>query len=219
MLRTALALCTVAGLAVTSASASVIASGSLSSATGGIITGGSYATHGFVLQWTVVDNGNSTWTYTYDFFRADGSPVSMPGVSHMTIELSDNFTLADLIGVGPTVQDTILGTFSGGPGDPGWPGGSMFGGKFETTSDPLSLSITTTRLPMWGSFYVKGGSTSFAYNADFLAVAANRHDYWDVPVDGSGNPLDLVLVPNMIPTPGALALLGVGGLLAGRRRR
>jgi hypothetical protein len=221
MIRTALAFCTLAGLAVSSASATVIATGSLSSATGAVVAGGNYANTngGFVIAWTVIDNSNGTWTYRYTFNRLNGNPVTMPGVSHLTLQLSDNFTTNDLIGVGPTVQQTTLGTFSGGPADPGWPGGSLFGIKLDFTSNPMTAELTTNRLPMWGSFYVKGGASSFAYNADFLAVAANQHDYWNPPVDGLGNPLALILVPNVIPTPGAVALLGVGGLLAGRRRR
>jgi hypothetical protein len=220
MLRSALALLIVAGLAVAPATASVI-TGSLTTSNGGITAGGNYtnANGGFVISWTITNNGNGTWTYQYNFNRLNGGLVVGPGVSHIILELSPNFTQADLISTGSTIQTTTLGTFGAGPSNPGWPGGTLGGVKFDTTSNPSGITFTTNREPMWGSFYVKGGSSSFAYNADFNGPVVNKLDYTNPAVDSNGNPLRMILVPDTIPTPGALVALGLGGLVAARRRR
>ncbi len=220
MLRCAILLSVVAGLAVAPASASVI-TGSLTTANAGITAGGNYtnANGGFVISWTITNNGNGTWTYQYDFTRLNGNRVRQPGVSHIILELSPNFTEDDLLSTGNTIKTTTFGTFSGGPSNPGWPGGSISGVKFDNTSDPIGIVFTTNREPMWGSFYVKGGSSSYAFNADFNAAVANKLDYFNPAVDSNGNPLRMILVPDTIPTPGALVALGLGGLVASRRRR
>ena len=220
LIRTRLGIAALAaGTCIGAADASVI--GSLSTATGGVIGGGNYSATagGFAIHWNITQNMDTTWTYIYSFTNAAGQPRTGPGVSHIVLELSENFTPADLLSVGSGIQTTTFGTFGPHPSNPGFPTAQTLSGvKFDVNA--ATISFNTTRAPMWGSFYTKGGSSSYAYNADINGPVVNRQQYWTPAVDASGSPLDMILVPDtLIPSPGPLALAGLAGLVATRRRR
>jgi hypothetical protein len=170
------------------------------------------------LDWEVSDNPDGSWHYEY-VFNVEPSPET----SHFILELSLGVTEADILNL--TVTDSFgdveVGVFGPAPGNPGIPG-SIFGIKIdETAGNPLTINFDIFRAPVWGDFYAKGGSTSFAYNAGFLAA-----DPGNPPVNGSL--LDHILRPDTIPTGGvpelsSLAAWGVclagAGLVAYRRNR
>lgn len=204
--------------AVGSNAHATVLTGSLSTATGGLLAGGNYATGGFVISWNISDNPNGTWNYNYTFTRPNGSEVSGPAVSHIILQLSQTFTPSDLLSFNNSnIESVEFGSFGPGPSNPGIPG-SLSGLKFNT-DDPFTISFVTTRAPMWGSFYVKGGSSSFAFNEDFGAIVANPNNYNAPAMDALGNLLNMILVPNTVPAPTAAGVLALGGLVATRRRR
>ena len=137
--------------------------------------------------------------YYYEF-TASGKPA----LSHFILQVSE--AGGDLPGFdptnpmdfdnGPTVAEPpdLFGPASGNPGFPA--GKSMWGIKFEDDMPLWIIEFDSYRLPMDGSFYAKGGDTSFAYNS------------------GLGDPDGaFILVPDTsyVPVPGAV-LLGILGL-------
>jgi hypothetical protein len=207
-------------------SASMVVSGSLSTPAGdGLIGGDRWAAvpppasaRGFEITWEVSQNGDGTWHYEYELLNDMSDPLS-PAVSHAIFQLSENISPDDIFNLGGNAVSTEFGTLGPGPGNPGIPG-SIFGFKIETDGvSPTTLSFDSTRAPMWGDFYAKGGSASFAYNVHFGVAVANPNDFKNPALDASGNTLFKILVPDTIPTPGATALLAAAGLVAGRRRR
>jgi hypothetical protein len=74
---------------------------------------------------------------------------------------------------------------------------------------------------MWGDFYTKSGFSqskvsqgewNYAYNVDIGVDVANLHNYMGTPVDALGNELFKIIVPNTIPEPATITLLGSAGL-------
>jgi hypothetical protein len=203
-----------AALAMAGANAqAVMYTGSLSTAGGGIVAGGSWpGTAGVTLSWVVQDVGPN-WQYSYTF----SSPV--PNMSHIIFELSAGVTSLVTNPPADLYTTSTPGDFGPGPSNPGMPG-TMYGVKFDVVSgsNPFTVTFVSDRSPVWGDFYAKGGASSFAYNAGFLAA-----DPTDPPSDGSIN--NHILRPDTngpppaVPVPPTVALALVGGLTAGIGRR
>jgi len=192
----------------------------------GLIGGGDYApppdSDGYCVHWDIAQNNDGTWHYIYTFLDQDDRELS-PATSHFIIQLSENIDPEeDLFNFsGDIEEDPEFGAFGPGSGNPGFPTGeSIFGMKINLAGDQLSVEFDSTRQPMWGDFYAKGGSSSFAYNADLGVDVANPNDYNGTPVDDAGAPLAKVLVPDtLVPEPGTLALLAAAAFLRRSRRR
>lgn len=222
--NTALSAIAVASLMAASPAALADFSGTLTSSPGGGLTSGvnwADTAGGFQISWDVGPNGNGTWNYAYQISALQGANLT-PALSHLIIELSQNITSADIFNLQGVNADLEFGTFGPHPSNPSFPvGKSIFGVKLDMNGDDkvISFSFDSTRQPMWGDFYSKGGPTSYAYNKDLGVAVANVNDYASPAVDASGAPLAKILVPDTIPTPGAFAVLGVAaGLSMGRRR-
>lgn len=97
---------------------------------------------------------------------------------------------------------------------------------FENTgiNTGVFLAPGTDASPGFGS-YSSGGILSLVdLNLDFVVDADGllRLEFWETFVDNPGSAdaiLNGTLTVQYIPTPGALAVLGLGGLVATRRRR
>jgi hypothetical protein len=182
------------------------------SATTGLASGGNWTTPTFIAWDIALNNSGTGYRYTYTF---DGSGA--PGVSHFIVGLSNScttFTTTARTGANECIWNldatglNEIGNFGQtGGSNPGIPG-SMYGIKFNTGADPITITFESSRIPMWQNFYAKGGSDSYVYNKGFGSTTSPN--YFIAGVDSRD-----------VPEPGFYGLLslGVAGLWAAYRRR
>ena len=218
----------VAAIVLLQSEASLQASivGSLSShVANGISSGGEWGLNedGFQIKWTISQNDDQSWHYKYDFFKANGDPLRKL-ISHFDFSLSDNIIADDLYNFGSDIGEITFGTFGPGPSSPAFPTGeSIYGVKLDLINNQTVAEFDSTRQPMWGDFYTKGGISygnwNYAYNTDIGVEVANLHDYMGTPIDTYGNKLFKILVPNTIPEPTTICMLGIGALSFIRKKK
>lgn len=221
----ALALCSIA-IAVSTGSAATIygtaapLTGTLSGTN--LITTGNYVGDAVSIDWLITDNLDGTFDYEYTFIG-----FRQPGISHVILDLTDDAVLpgrpedpgavtgALYDGTDPAVLE--FGAEGPSPGNPDFPAGtSIVGVKFDETpgTNPMVISFTSNRAPVYGDIYLKGGSSSAAYNRGLL-----DHSIMD--------PAAFIARPNgmggVVPEPSTFALCGISALaglgVASRRLR
>jgi hypothetical protein len=169
-----------------------------------LVASTNWANTSCVLSWIVsFDSATNYWTYQYTF-TTDGKP----GISHVITEVSETFDEENV--EDGTTASYELGTYlPTNPSNPGIPG-SLYGMKFNVPAESDGTlyvwTIVTDRAPIWGDFYAKGGSDTYAYNTQF--GVAN-----DSPVEDNPNLIGWAVVPDTvttIPEPSTLIFLGLG---------
>ena len=172
------------------------------------------------LNWSVMDpndlnNTTGHWVYTYEFNTGIMTDASQ--ISHLIIQVSDDFTRADMLPGTTQLTSTYpyLQTFDPGNDNPGVPADwNITGIKWEDPTTPNSniwtVTIVTDRAyeenPTAGNFYAvdgKGGTGVYALT------------------DGTGAGLPLTPDTKMakVPEPTTLVLYGLGFVAAGIYRR
>jgi hypothetical protein len=198
---------------------------SLSTTNGGLVSGGNWANNGFTVLWVVNQVSPDKWNYQYTFKTAAGEGLS-PEVSHFIISVSADLTADEVFNFTGDLdvegfEVVELKKHSPGAGNPSMPGDIFWGLKIELNGAQTAVAFDSTRAPMWGDFYAKGGPDSYACNTSFGVAVLDPHDYDNGAVDANGNALFKVLVPNTIPEPATMVLLGLGGVfsLISRKRK
>lgn len=171
---------------------------------------------GSSVSWSIVDNGNGTFTYSYSFFQSlpSGGKEDIT-LSHFILELSPGCIVE---GQSSCIWDANSTTAfstdwnSGiGNSNPGMPS-SIYGVKFSTGAS--TYTFTSDRIPVWGDFFAKKG-TDGLWNLGLDPTYSSSSDILRfIPRPDTESPHPEV------PEPGTMALLGAGiGALVLLRRR
>jgi hypothetical protein len=187
----------------------------------GLVSGGktwSPNGEGLTVYWDVSQNADGTWHYAYTFANGTGGSLKSQ-VSHFIISVSPTLTCSDVFNFTGDFGSKEIKEFGPHPSNPNFPDGqTMFGMKIDLNKKQTTVAFDSTRAPMWGDFYAKGGGNpkNFAYNSDFGVQTINLYDCLNAPVDAQGNTLFKILVPDThkctdpIPEPATLAILSLG---------
>ena len=148
---------------------------------------------GSTLSWIVDTEAVGGVSYQYTL-TVDNVPAA--GISHFSLEVSDAFEAADVLS-DDWAGSLLVGLMSPDPGSPSLP--SAFRAiKFDDNPNgkTVTVSLLSTRLPVWGDFYAKGGDSNELWNAGF-GVDDSVLPYLD-PTDppANGSIRDHLLVPD-----------------------
>ncbi len=171
----------------------------------------------FSIDWNISQNTDTLmWTYEYTLatYRTD--------ISHFILELSDGATQNDFSdfyingqssGFGNNIEGPSL--WGQHPSNPGYPtDDEIFGMKFDSGGDTASYQFTTSRSPVWGNFYAKGGKLQGGIFAHTYNNALANDEF------SSDNELDFIVRPNgppVAPEPVSYVLFSAGGAALGIR--
>jgi hypothetical protein len=213
-----------AGLLITASAAAAPVYGTAASLTGsrtegtpGLVTGGAYASDSLTqgISWEITSLGGGLWSYSYTLTNFDGAPGAGAGVSHWIVDLTDDCYRpgdpACVTGIGGPVESSEIGSYSGGPSNPGLPA-NIIGIKFNVADGgDATYTFTSNRAPVWGDVYFKGGRIHYAYNSGLTNHLSENIDDFIARPNGDD--------PN-VPEPGTLMLFGAALIAgAGRMRR
>jgi hypothetical protein len=203
---------TIAALAAASAASAQVVNGGFESPDTGFQTVVSGATFG---NWT--NAGPSD----IEFVQAVPN-ASLPGLQFSAYE---GEYWVDLVGVGApsAIYQNITGLLPGGQYQIDWAqSGNVWGGNFNFTMEVVwNGTVVATHSQVHGGF----DGSQMNWQLHSVVVTANltagpNQLMFRATTGGSarGPALDAVSM-SLVPTPGAAALLGLGGLVAARRRR
>ena len=192
----------------------------------GLVGGGDWAdSDGFKIAWDVSTGNNGWYNYSYLVTNENDDARTGPALSHLILEVSSDLTPSDLtdetlfrdFSDGLEIEDDNPRTYTGNnPSNPNMPE-SIWGIKFDVEDDLddeiVPISFQSTRIPIWGNFYAKGGQDSTAWNTGLDPSYQGDRYYVPVPDTYTGT--------SIIPEPSTVALfvLGVSGLALIIKRR
>ena len=183
---------------------------------GGVTAGGDW-TSAFTISWVITESAG-VFTYNYTFASAS------PELSHWILQVSESI---DEDNLDELIQNRNFGNAYEGPQDwdlstsnPGFVG-EFYGIKIDQGVNPTfgdTYTFTSVRVPIWGSFYAKGGNDDFAQNTGSVINPLGD----GTPPGGTTDFTNWIPTPDsdtttttLVPTPGAAAGGIVGLLLMG----
>jgi hypothetical protein len=179
------------------------------------------------LDWDVDSLGGGLWRYAYTLSNYSGQAS---GVSHFIIEITPTCLTGELC-IEESSGNHSLETYSNANGNPGLPDGYSFVGvKFNYGGNsPVTYWLTSTRAPVWGNAYIKGGGGTGNGNGNGNSPGVNYALTYGVWNPSSSNLMDFVVRPDgdggqppqELPEPATYAAMGAGlvvlALLRGKR--
>lgn len=175
--------------------------------------------------WHPIDGGTGTYVYASDFVLG-GSDTKVDTLGMWLLSQtggtqSIRFEIwGDTGGAGPDPSNVLAGTGSINP---------AVGGNLDYHEAPASFSANLVPGNRYwfaatvvgeggGAAYQTGGHTqNSVYNDNGTFWFSN--DPTGMNFDGKNQTPQIAFAVHMVPAPGALALMGLGGLVAARRRR
>jgi hypothetical protein len=165
-----------------------------------IIAEGDWKSNDTTFEWIVSRDSDPSkpLTYTYTFT----APIGSTNLSHFDLQVSEDKTDEGLLpvfsltepldfiningydlGVPPEVEPIYAGSGQIGPWMVGDLIGIRFQDMFDETASSWTVSFKSYRLPMWGYWFVKGGTEELAYNSMYGETLVPDSSY--VPVPGA----------------------------------
>lgn len=168
-----------------------------------------------IISWTIANNGNGTYSYTYQLLN-----FNMPANSHFTLDISDDAVSdPDAVTNATLTGDTL--TNQSIPIEKGNLDGITGAVKFDKGDEgDLTYSFTSNREPVYGHFFAKGGNLSTHSGGGMPPKAEAKNA-------GFGNQTlttisSYIPRPNgvaaAIPEPSAFLCVGLVALVARSRR-
>jgi MYXO-CTERM domain-containing protein len=184
---------------------------------------------------TLFYNGNlgqGDLTFHHPNASAVGSGVQFYEVQQITVDATGNYTFEaaspNTTGTPSNALDTFLAVYTGSF-NPGAPGAGTFNDDFTGVFTVLPGPFLGTVAPAGTGFTgaqpaSRLASVALTAGTNYFVVITSFRDTTFVgtgtTAQASGNYFIGISGPgNIVPTPGAAALLGLGGLIAARRRR
>jgi len=181
------------------------------------------------VSWLIDELSPGIWSYKFEFSTTDDDPI---GISHFTLELSENFTLDNILEI--SEDSAPLELDDGEPESPRpiteqGTQKTVFGLKFEENSDFSKVEFVADRSPVWGDFIVKKGQ-DYAWNSGFgedppvgtgmLPFLSDRTNYIDwIPTPDTFPEPPTIPIPMPSAAGGFLCFVVGLGLTRLRRRR
>jgi hypothetical protein len=161
------------------------------------------------VAWTL--NGNVAGTARFESLDAGATTVSLDLAATLTLFAPDSSVLEVTI---PTVNTSVSASAFDGLVDFGGTSGGTF-----TNLSGTATSSNNSSVPSFLALFTGVGLTSISVTGSGSSSGTGGGNLITQFATSAGSSFEIIYTYDPIPTPSALALLGLGGLAAARRRR